>query len=325
MEVLVGHIISELENKIDNKGQINLEEALFLYENADFEGLLSAAGRIRQANSGKKVDLCSIMNARSGQCSENCKYCAQSAHYQTGIDEYAMADSAAILQMAKENEEYGVHRFSIVTSGPSVEGIEFDKLLGTIRNLRKQSKIGICASIGSVSYEQALMLKDAGLQMLHHNLETSRSYFPVICDTHFYDQRLETIQNAKRAGLDICCGGIIGMGESVTDRLEMAIEARFLGVKSFPVNILDPVPGTPFESLPKIDPLEVIRTLAVYRFILPRTTIRYAGGRISLGDAQKLGLQGGVDGLMVGDYLTTVGNKIPEDLSMLQNLGFEVV
>lgn len=310
-----------LEKALNGDG-ISLQEALELYENSDLDQLLQAADSIRAAFFDNKIDLCSIINAKSGACPEDCKYCAQSARYDTNVESYDFLEEEEIFRQAKENEAAGVKRFSIVTSGKSLEGNDFTRLLGLVRKLKRDTTLRICASIGCINSHQTYQLKDAGLDLLHHNLETSRRFFRTTCSTHSYDDRIATVKAGISVGLECCCGGIIGLGETAEDRFSLALEVRALKVRSFPVNILTPIAGTPYENLDPLPPVDALRTLAIFRFILPKAVIRYAGGRISLGENQKTGLHGGVNGMMVGNYLTTVGKKISEDLDMIKNEGF---
>lgn len=313
-----------IEDKVISGQKISFQEALDLADTVATEELLASAGRIRDHFYGKKVDLCSIMNAKSGKCSENCRYCAQSAHYNTGIPEYPLVGVEEALKLAKENESYGVNRFALVTSGKAICESDLEKLIKIIKVLKQETKLKLCASLGCISYTQAAKLKEAGLTLYHHNVEASSDSYNMICDTHSYQDRIDTVKNAKAVGLEVCCGGIIGMGESMEKRIKMAFEIRELGIKFIPINILNLVKGTPMENIKPLEPAEVLRTFAIFRFINPDASIRYAGGRISLGDYQKLGFKSGIDSVMVGNYLTTVGNKISDDLKMIKELGLEI-
>lgn len=318
-------ILKIIEDKILSGKLIDFEEAMELSaDSTDNEDLFILADKICKKHMGYKVDLCTIINAKSGKCSENCKYCAQSGHYNTDVQNYPLIDIKEVLVLAKENEKEGVHRFSIATSGGSLTKYDFEKVLEMIKALRAEANLKLCASLGSISYEQALNLKEAGLSMYHHNIETCREYFDNICDTHSYDDRIHTIHNAIKAELDVCCGGIIGMGESMEQRLKMAFEIRELGIKSVPVNILNPIKGTPMENVERLEPMEILRTLSLFRIIIPYASIRYAGGRNALGEYQQKGFMAGINAAMVGNYLTTVGNKISDDLKMIKNIGLEV-
>lgn len=317
-------MIKAMEEKVMNGQPISFEEAIMLMQTDDVERLFTAANRIREKFKGNKVDLCTIMNAKSGKCSENCKYCAQSGHYHTGVPEYPLVSIEEAIKMAKENEKDGAHRFSLVTSGRDLSGEDFDKVIEIYKVLKRETKLQLCASHGIISYEQAVRLREAGVTMYHHNIETSRDYFDKICDTHSYQDRIDTIKNVMAAGLDVCCGGIIGMGESMEDRIKMALEIRGLGVKSIPVNVLNPIKGTPLENAERLTPIEILKTMAVFRFIIPDGFIRYAGGRNVLGELQRLGFKAGVNAALVGNYLTTVGNVISEDIRMIKEEGLEV-
>ncbi|MCT4605561.1 MAG: biotin synthase BioB [Marinisporobacter sp.] len=321
--------IKEIEERILAGGEITYEEAVKLMEidekNEEILNVLfDAANRIREKFVGNEADLCTIMNVKSGRCSEDCKYCAQSSHYQTGVDVYGLLDYDKILERALEMQRDGAGRFSLVTSGRGMNGEDFEKLLKIYEKLVQDTNLKICASHGIISYEQAKKLKLAGVSMYHHNLETSKEFYGSICTTHTYEDRINTIKNVQKSGLDLCCGGIIGMGETIEDQVRMAFEIKGLGIKSVPINILNPVKGTPLEDTKKIAALESLKTMAVFRLIIPDGSIRYAGGRIALGDLQYVGFKAGVNAALVGNYLTTVGNKIVEDIEMIKKQGFKV-
>lgn len=316
--------LDKIEKKVLGGECICFDEAMELTQVEGMEDLFAAANRIREKFKGKRIDLCSIMNAKSGRCSENCKYCAQSGHYNTGITDYPLISLEDALKLANENEACGVKRFSLVTSGRSVSEEDLEKLIEIFKVLKQKTRLSLCASLGCIPYRHALKLKEAGVEMYHHNVETSSDYFDKICDTHTYQDRIDTIKNVISAGLKVCSGGIIGMGESLQQRIRMAFEVRELGVKSIPINILSPLKGTPMENVQKLDPEEVLRTFAIFRFIIPEASIRYAGGRGSLGNFQRIGLKAGIDGVMVGNYLTTTGNEIYNDLKMIEELDREI-
>lgn len=317
-------IINKLEYKVMNGQSLCYDEAILLSNTDNAKELYAAADRIRDKFRGKKVDLCSIMNAKSGKCSENCKYCAQSGHYNTGVEEYPLIDLETALKMAKENEKAGAHRFALVTSGGMLSSKDFDRIIEIFEVLRRETSLHLCASLGKISYEQAVTLKRVGVSMYHHNLETSRSYFTQICDTHTYEDKIDTIRNVIDAGLPICSGGIIGLGETMKDRIDMACELKSLGVKSVPINILNPIQGTPLEKAKRLAPEEILKTISVFRFIIPDGFIRYAGGRNALGELQTLGFKAGVNAALVGNYLTTVGKNIQEDIQTIRELGLDV-
>ncbi len=321
--------INEVTERILDGGQITFEEAFTLI-NVDendkdtLEILFAGANKIREKFLSNKVDLCTIMNAKSGKCSEDCKFCAQSAHYHTDVENYDLLDYSQILKRAKENESAGAHRFSLVTSGKGLTGKVFDEIVDIYRRLREDTNLKLCASHGIISYEQALQLKKVGVIMYHHNVETSKDYYDEICTTHDYQERFETIKNVIKAGLEICCGGIIGLGESREDRVKMGFEIRDLGVKSIPINILRPIKGTPLQDREMLTPYEILKTMALYRYIIPDCYIRYAGGRLALKDKQNIGFRAGVNAALVGNYLTTVGNDIEEDKKMITCEGLEI-
>jgi biotin synthase len=317
-------MIHSIAQEVLSSNPITLEEAQYLTKTEDLSALLNYAGQIRKKFCGNRADICTIMNAKSGLCGENCKFCAQSTYYITGVTEYPLADLESVIQTAKQNEKAGVRRFSLVTSGGKLTGRDFEKILHIYTELKKETGLKLCASLGIISLEQAAGLKNAGVTMYHHNIETGKSFFPAICDTHTYDSRISTIRSAMKAGLEICSGGIIGMGETFAQRLEMAFELRDLGVKSVPLNILHPIKGTPLEKALPLSHDEILRTMAVFRFILPDAYLRFAGGRSQLGRDQEKGFQAGMNAALVGNFLTTSGNSIEEDLDMIKRQGFTI-
>ncbi len=316
--------LAELGEQILAGARLDLPTALALSETTELEELFFWADQIRASFRGAKVDLCTIMNAKSGQCSENCKFCAQSVHYQTGIKEYPLVTKEAALQMALEHQAAGVKRFSLVTSGKVLTGADFEQILEIFAALHEATTLRLCASLGCISLAQARALKQVGVERYHHNLESNREFYPMICDTHPYELRVATIKNAQAAGLEVCAGGIIGLGEQLSDRIKLAFELRELGVRSIPVNILQPIKGTPLAEQKILAPLESLKTFALLRWIIPDGEIRYAGGRASLGEEQKLGLRAGVNAVLVGNYLTTIGNQITADLELIRAAGLEV-
>lgn len=317
-------IIDRIENKVYDGEHVSFEEAIQLYNVENEEELFKAADRIRRKFCGNHADLCSIMNAKSGRCSENCKYCAQSAHYSTGVKEYELVSKEEALKISKENAQLGIHRFSLVTSGRGLAGKDLDAVVDTYKYINDNVKIELCASHGIVDYEQLIRLKKAGVKRYHHNLETSRDFYSSICTTHTYQDRIDTINNVKKAGMEVCSGGIIGMGETKEDRISMAMDLRELGVKCVPVNILNPIPGTPLEEVESLTELEILRTVAVFRFILPDAHIRFAGGRIKLKDCGRKGFTSGANAALVGNLLTTIGQKVEDDKRMIEELGYSI-
>ncbi|AHM56309.1 biotin synthase BioB [Peptoclostridium acidaminophilum DSM 3953] len=321
--------IREMESKSVSGEKITRDEALRLFEAADssaelLQDLLEAARRVKESSFKNSVELCSIINAKSGRCSEDCSYCSQSAHYATGSDEYGLLSYDEILENARQVESKGVRKFSLVTSGRGIQSDEELNALASIyKRLSKDTGLMLCASHGIIDLQQARALREAGVSTYHHNLETSRSNYGSICTTHSYDERLDTIRAAQEAGLQVCCGGIIGLGETRLDRIDMAIEAAALGIKSVPVNILMPVKGTPLENSPRLTKDEILKTLAVMKLMLPQAHVRLAGGRMLLGDLQGEAFRSCASAAIVGDYLTSVGSNIQEDKRLLLRLGLE--
>ena len=316
-------VIQQLTVSVKNDHQITKEEALALCHEPLNE-LCAAANNLRKHFCGNTVDLCTIMNGKSGKCSENCKYCAQSAHYNTNITEYPVLDTAAILKAAQYNEARGIVRFAVVTSGRTLAATELNSLCESYQTLRKNCSLSLCASHGLLTLPQLQQLKKAGVSRYHNNLETSRRFFPHICTTHAYDDKIRTIQNARLAGLDICSGGIIGLGETMEDRIDMAMELRKLRVKSVPLNVLNPIPGTPFANNAKLNQEEILRVISLFRFILPNSAVRLAGGRGLFDDKGRAAFESGANAAISGDMLTTAGISIQEDMSLLKELQFEV-
>ena len=288
------------------------------------EELCQAANAIREHFCGNVFDLCTIINGRSGKCSENCKYCAQSAHYSTAVEEYPLLSDDALLAGARYNDERGILRYSIVTSGRRLSDDEVERVCGDIRAIKAAADIEVCVSFGLLDEGAFSKLRDAGVTRAHCNLETSRRYFPSVCSTHSYDEKIETLLAARRAGLSICSGGIMGLGESKEDRVDMALTLRELGVKSVPVNFLNPIPGTPFEHNTPLTDDEKRRTAAIFRFILPRASIRLAGGRGLIADKGEDCFRAGANAAISGDMLTTAGITVETDMRLLKKLGYEV-
>lgn len=304
--------------------EISKSDAILLVD-ADIVWLKQAADLIREHFCGNKFDLCSIINGKSGRCSENCKYCAQSIHYHTNVEVYDLLNEATIKDMALHNENKSVKRFSIVTSGRRLNDQEFLDVIKIYQSLHDTTEISLCASLGLLNLEQLTKLKAAGVKRYHNNLETSRNYFSNICTTHSYQQKIETIKAAQEAGLEVCSGGIMGMNESWQDRIDLAFELKELGVKSIPINILNPISGTPLEHLCPLSKEEVERIFAIFRFILPDAAIRMAGGRGLLEDQGLSVFKSGANAAITGDMLTTQGITIDEDQRIIKELGFEVV
>ena len=268
--------------------------------------------------------MCSIINGKSGKCSENCKFCAQSAHYKTNIKEYSLLDTNSIFNVAKHNWNKKVKRFSIVTSGKKLTDEEIDLVCKTYEKIKKECNIMLCASMGLLTKQQFIKLKKSGVSRYHCNLETSREFFPNICTTHTYDDKINAINIAKKIGFEICSGGIFGMGETFQDRIDMFFEIDNLGIKSVPINILNPIKNTPFENNKILSQEEVLRTVAIARFILPDAFIRLAGGRLLFKDKGVSLFSSGANATITGDMLTTNGTSIGEDCDTINKLGFKI-
>lgn len=297
---------------------IDKQELLRLY-NLDLEELL----KISSQHIKNEVEFCSLINARSGKCSQDCKYCAQSSHYCTHIESYPLVDVEEVRKVALEAKSNHVSRFAIVTSGKTPDESDFDKMLEMIEEINKIEGLRSCASIGILTDEQAKRLAEAGLKRFHHNINTSESYYPKICTTHTWRDRYNTCKLIKKYGMELCCGVILGMGESVEQRIEMALELAEIQPNSIPINILMPIPETPFENYgDKIDEENVLRTLAVFKIANPNSVLRFCGGRMRLSEEnQRKALNTCVEGIMVGNYLTTIGKAPEEDIKTMQELG----
>lgn len=302
---------------------IDFETAMRLANEAETDELAELANEVRLKFCHNEVDTCSIINARSGKCSENCKWCAQSAHYKTGVNTYDIAPEKDVLEHARYNDAHGVKRFSLVTSGRTVAPKDLKEYCRYYKLLDKETNLYLCASMGLLTKEDLQALKDAGVKRYHCNLETSKSYFGKLCTTHTSDDKKRTIRAAQEIGMQVCSGGIIGMGETMEQRIELAFELKELGVNSVPMNILNPIKGTPLQDVPYISDDEIRRTAAMFRLILPTVEIRFAGGRLRLdAEVQKQLLLGGVNGALVGDMLTTIGNRISDDSTLFTSAGY---
>lgn len=315
----------ELADEIIAGRRINRQDDLSVFLNCDLQELCEGADRIRKHFVGEHVDLCSIINARSGRCPEDCKYCAQSAHNKTNCEVYDFLPEEKILEACKVNETEGVHRFSLVTAGRALTGEEFDKAIHAYETMSRDCKIDLCASMGFVSAEQIRRLKAAGVSSYHHNIETSKRFFPYICSTHTYEQKINTLKMIKAEGMDVCSGGIIGMGETWEDRLDMAVSLAEVGVSSIPINALMPVPGTPLENRESLSEADILRTVAIFRYINPETHIRLAAGRALLTNDGEKAFRSGASATITGNMLTTVAcATIRSDIEMLRNMGRNV-
>lgn len=316
--------IFSLKNSVISGHQITKEEAEFLVS-SPLVPLCEAADEIRKHFCQNSFDLCTIVNGKSGRCSENCKYCAQSSFYSTKVEEYPLLSTKELLAGAVENENSGMLRYSIVTSGKRLSDEEIDQICESIRILKKSTHISLCASFGLLDEAAFRKLKEAGISRIHNNLETSRRNFENICTTHTFDDKIASIQAAKRAGLAVCSGGIMGLGETMDDRIDMAFSLRELGILSVPINLLSPIAGTPYEHSPILSNNELCRIVAIFRFILPSASIRLAGGRGLLEDKGERCFCSGANAAISGDMLTTSGISAKTDLLLLEKLGYNAV
>lgn len=318
--------VLKLAQEIIDGRRIKRGDDLSIFLDCDLKELCEGADKIRAHFIGDKVDLCSIINGRSGKCPEDCKYCAQSAHNHTNCEVYDFLPVQKIVEACKFNESEGVHRFSIVTAGKTLTGEEFDKAIEAYEEMKKNSKIELCASMGFVTREQLRRLKEAGVTSYHHNIETSKRNFPNICTTHTYDMKIETLKMVKEEGLLVCSGGIIGMGETWEDRLDMAISLSEIPADSIPINALMPIKGTPLENLDRISEENILRTVAFFRYINPKAHIRLAAGRALLTNDGEVAFKSGASATITGDMLTTVAcATIRSDKKMLKDMGRDAV
>lgn len=312
-----------LKDKILNGELIDKSEALSLLSEP-LDELCRYADEIREKFCGNIFDMCTIINGKSGKCSENCKYCAQSSFYKACIEEYPLLDTDKLLEQAVYNYEKGVLRYSIVCSGKRLSDKEVDKLCESIKEIKKVCPVSICVSLGLLDEENFRKLKDADVERVHNNLETSERFFPNVCTTHTFNDKINAIKAAQSAGLEVCSGGIMGLGENMEDRIDMILTIRSLGIKSIPVNILNPIPNTPFEKNTVLSYDEMKRIIAVFRFIIPDGFIRLAGGRGIMEDKGRELLKSGANACISGDMLTTQGITIDKDMAITAELGYEV-
>lgn len=314
-----------LAQEIMDGRRITRDDDLSFFITCDLDELYKGADMIREKFVGDKVDLCSIINGRSGRCPEDCKYCAQSAYNHTDCEVYDFLPEEKIVEACKMNESEGVDRFSIVTAGKALTGEEFDKAIHAYETMKKECKIDLCASMGFLSAEQLHRLHEAGVTSYHHNIETSRRNFPNICTTHTYDMKIETLKKVKAEGMYACSGGIIGMGETWEDRLDMAVSLAEVGVDSIPINALMPISGTPLEGLERLTEPEILRTVAFFRYINPKADIRLGAGRALLTNDGELAFKSGVSATITGNMLTTVAcATIRSDRQLLKDIGRDV-
>lgn len=316
--------LKKLADDIINGKRLKREDDLSFFINCDLDALLEDADKIREYFCGDKVDLCTIINGRSGRCGEDCKYCAQSAHNHTNCEVYDFLPKEKILAEALANEKEGVDRFAIVTAGRSLSGEDFEKAIDAYETMHRECKLDLCASLGFLTKEQFHRLHEAGVTSYHDNIETSRRNFPNICTTHTYDEKIATIKMAQEEGFCVCSGGIIGMGETWEDRLDMAVSLAELGIMSIPINTLMPIPGTPLENLKQLSEEDILRTIAFFRYINPEANVRLAAGRALVTNDGEAAFSGGASATITGNMLTTSGSTIESDKKLLRGLGRDV-
>ena len=316
--------LKKLADDIINGKRLTSKDDLSFFIDCELDALLEGADKIREYFCGDKVDLCTIINGRSGRCGEDCKYCAQSAHNHTNCEVYDFLPKEKILAEALANEKEGVDRFAIVTAGRSLSGEDFEKAIDAYETMHKECKLDLCASLGFLTKEQFHKLHEAGVTSYHDNIETSRRNFPNICTTHTYDEKIATIKAAQEEGFCVCSGGIIGMGETWEDRLDMAVSLAELGIMSIPINALMPIPGTPLENLEQLSENDILRTIAFFRYINPEANVRLAAGRALITNDGEAAFSGGASATITGNMLTTSGSTIESDKKLLSGMGRDV-
>jgi biotin synthase len=314
--------IKEAASRVLSGGDISVEEAQRLLNSNDLDSLIRCSNTITRRFNGDLVDVETLINAKSGACPEDCSFCAQSSRYKTGINKYDLLPEETILKQAQKAKESGANSFCLVCAYRSPPKEDFDQICKTIIEIKKKVKIDVNVSLGFMTREMVRRLKSVGVKRYNHNLETAESYFSQICKTHDFHDRVETAKIVVDEGLELCCGGIIGMGESPEQRLELAFSIKSLRPNEVPINILIARKGTPLEGLNPLDPMDAIKTIAVWRFIMPKTILKIAGGReIHLKEKERIALKAGANGIITGGYLTTGGNRSTRDIAMIKEIG----
>lgn len=318
--------ISELKDKVLAGGELTEAEAMGLaaLDEAGIDELIEAAAEVTRRFFNREFDSCSIINARSGRCPENCKWCAQSAHYKTSASVYPLVDRKTCMDAADMNRRHGIRRFSLVTSGRAMSGKDLDTACSYFEQLREEGGLHLCASMGLLDRESLEKLYKAGCTRYHCNLETAPSHFPALCSTHSLDDKLKTIRLAREVGMEVCSGGIIGMGETREQRIEFALALREIAPDSIPVNVLQPIPGTPLQDSEPLSQREILLTVAIFRMIHPRAVLRFAGGRAQMSrDTQRRAMEIAVNGAIMGDMLTTIGSQVADDKKLIAECGYD--
>ena len=318
------NLIDTTEQRIVNGESISYEEAVRMAREWQVEDLCELADRLRRRYNGNRIDTCSIMNARSGRCQEDCKWCSQSKLHTSDIEIYPLVGADEAVELATYNAGKGIGRFSLVTSGRTMSDGDIEKSSEIYRRIGEKSDIYLCASMGLLSREQLQKLYDAGVRRYHCNLETAPSYFSSLCSTHTTQDKIDTINAAREVGMEVCSGGIIGMGETMEHRVELAVTLRDMGIKSIPLNVLNPIPGTKLEGTPALSDDELLRSAAIFRIVNPEAHIRFAGGRTLFKHLERRLLHSGVSASILGDMLTTEGSEIDRDKKMFAEEGFTV-
>ena len=322
------NFVRNMADEVLTGGGIDVDDALRLAEanGSDLHLVFAEASRIREHYKGQAASLCSIINAKSGRCPENCAFCAQSSAHTTNVQVYPLVDEEELVRCAKSAEKNGARCYGIITSGTGIKpGKELEQICRSLRRIKAETSIEPSCSLGIMDFDTAMLLKQAGMETYHHNLETSRSFFPSVCTTHAYEDDVETVRAAKRAGLKVCCGGIFGLGESFAQRIELAETLRELNVDTVPINFLNPVEGTRLAEADFLTPMECLKIIAIYRFLLPEKSLTVCGGREkNLRELQSWIFLAGASGMMTGNYLTTPGRAPELDKQMLTDLELTV-